>query len=110
MDLLALAEKNTSSLQMERRANQVSPIKYPTPLYLEPGNRIRNQKVWRTKTILEHPCDMNNGGCAMICMRNGTKAECQCEEGFELNSDKATCDKGKQYYITEYIISVSKLN
>ena len=45
-----------------------------------------------------HPCDRaepKNAGCAQVCNKVGDKPKCGCNDGFVLNKDLKTCDKGK---------------
>merc|ERR1711963_167935 len=40
-----------------------------------------------------HPCDMpTKGGCAHICVKDGSQYSCECGEGFELADDKKSCN------------------
>ena len=47
------------------------------------------------------PCDIDNDGCAQICIREGTP-RCNCAEGWELLDDKKHC---KGNYILYPIIN-----
>jgi len=38
-----------------------------------------------------HPCDVGNGGCEQVCVKDGDNAVCFCEEGFELAPDDKSC-------------------
>lgn len=48
-----------------------------------------------------NPCDTENGECEYKCVHVGhEKYECLCDDGFELNADKHSCDsKYKQQKI-----------
>ena len=57
-----------------------------------------NHQKWKhfTKYVklydfLAHPCDINNGGCDQICVRDGDNAQCACGDDYESSDDGETC-------------------
>ena len=78
---------------MGRPVNQVSRNRYQRVNI--GGSYLNNITNPLNPPNLEHPCDVKNGGCSMICKKNGPKAKCECETGFKLRADKITCEKGK---------------
>ena len=51
--------------------------------------------------VLVHPCERKNkGGCSHICnVGNGGGVRCSCPNGFELDEDLKTCEKGNCIFI-----------
>ena len=46
--------------------------------------------IFRSQDINE--CYSNNGDCSQTCENNKGSYECGCKSGYELNSDKTSCD------------------
>ena len=45
-----------------------------------------------------HPCDRtDNGECQQNCTKKGEIGVCSCDDGFKLNEDKKTCQKGMNF-------------
>ena len=48
-----------------------------------------------TRKPFVHVCLKSNGGCQHVCRKDGRKAICECNEGFQLEEDGRTCVKGE---------------
>ncbi|XP_024921313.1 coagulation factor IXb [Cynoglossus semilaevis] len=46
---------------------------------------------------LAKQCSVDNGGCSHFCVMQGQRPECQCAAGYNLGSDKRSCEPTGQF-------------
>ena len=54
------------------------------------------QKCFHNSIIYFNPdvneCDVDNGGCSQICTNTNGSFTCECNDGYQLDSDGTTCN------------------
>lgn len=56
------------------------------------GDSLKDIEVFsKTKQIGTNPCKHNNGGCAELCLFNGSHPVCQCAHG-QVAKDGKSCE------------------